>query len=166
MVHCTCVNKYDCPLSCTCTAWRWQWVLIQRRGCPHHRPPGWRSHSCSLLRWNSWKYNFVEVSGNNLPSILSFHKIFFVNKLNLSFLHWLDQNYVVTVYQLTEGVSKIVGWTGGGGASVKRLLCDKDCKGTLLSSRPNWVPQPPHPQGSVAPPPLQGGRHTRLRGRW
>jgi hypothetical protein len=24
---------------------------------------------------------------------------------------------------------------------------------TLLSSRPNWVPAPPHPQGSAAPPP-------------
>ncbi len=29
----------------------------------------------------------------------------------------------------------------------------------ILSSRPNWAPPPPHPQGSVAPPPF--GSHWR-----
>ncbi len=37
----------------------------------------------------------------------------------------------------------------------------------FLSSRPNWVPPLPQPQGSVAPPPFgfKGKRHTRLRRR-
>jgi hypothetical protein len=35
----------------------------------------------------------------------------------------------------------------------------------FLSSRPNWVPPPPHPQGSYDSPLwVQGGRHTRLWG--
>jgi hypothetical protein len=36
----------------------------------------------------------------------------------------------------------------------------------FLSSHPNWVKPPPHPQESVAPHLwVQGGRHTRLRER-
>ncbi len=36
----------------------------------------------------------------------------------------------------------------------------------FLSSRPSWLLPPPHPQASVAPPPLiPGGGHTRLRER-
>jgi hypothetical protein len=33
----------------------------------------------------------------------------------------------------------------------------------FLSSRPNWLPPPPHPQASVAPLPLVQGEHSHLR---
>ncbi len=132
-----CVNKYDCPLSCTCTAWRWQWVLIQRRGCPHHRPPGWRSHSCSLLRWNSWKYNFVEFRGiilrflrleRFLPSLLSFYKMF--SWTNLTWVFFIDWIRIT----LWLSISWRKGWGrlgGGGGVTVKRFLFDREYKGTV-----------------------------------
>ncbi len=34
----------------------------------------------------------------------------------------------------------------------------------ILSSRPNWIPPPPHPQGNVAPPPFGSKWETLARG--
>jgi hypothetical protein len=47
-----------------------------------------------ILRWNSWKYNFVEVSGHNLENSLTwgfylrlpFNKMLFINNLEFSSL--------------------------------------------------------------------------------
>jgi hypothetical protein len=59
------------------------------------------------------------------------------------------------VYQLIR-----VGRGGGTLGGAHRVPC-------FLSSRPNWVPPLPHPQGSVAPPPFGswGGSHTCMWGR-
>ncbi len=54
-----------------------------------------KSHWRIILRWKSWKYNFVEVSGNNLdisqnlrfiPSFLSLYEIFYFEQTWVFFI--------------------------------------------------------------------------------
>jgi hypothetical protein len=78
-----------------------------------------------------------------------------MNKLEFSSL--IETDYAVTEYQARTGWGRLLGGWGGGGVTVKRMLCDRDCKGTALSSRPNWVPPIPSPARSVAPPSYKGG---------
>ncbi len=58
----------------------------------------------TVLRWNSWKYNFVEISGNNLEISQKwcFYLRFGLSTkcylwTNLSFLYWLINNCVVKI---------------------------------------------------------------------
>ena len=106
---------------------------------------------CELLSTVRCKYGHtytVRILGNYAKQFPMYNIFIIFLTVNLLFIHT-----VCTTHGHTIGYDHRVDSVPG-----------------FLYSRPNWVRPPPHPQASVAPPPLwfqkEGMEHTRWRERW